>query len=974
MAPGQWDWLIDYLFEPLRGKLLDDVRRFLVDPIEALISPLRSIRDRIVGALYPLGGIGPLLSGMISTAGNTVRHALVTNVVGAIWGIPGTVNAVRGVIQQLPHALLSGMLGPLWNVGGGIQQLPHALLSGMLGPLWNVGGGVQQLPQALLAGMLGPLWNVGGGIRELATTGVGTVSRPLWDITAMINSGQITLAQLPRQLETSLRNLLTDAGELWRHLSTEFWPDLIHALGVVRENAVQDVLPDLERKANELGSRLTAGLESGLTAIQGFVLGPGTITPEMAPAIGTRAFGTAVGLGVSAHLLSSLVELWHPTHVIGLHYLSGFLAQMGSYAPIANAIMGTTIQVGVATPMRFYLNARTRVSIPTPGDLQGMHRKHTLSPAKFGQNMAYWGYSEDWIRDYIEYLPADPRLFDILRMAEAGFPDTTPPSAAIPTLEKMGIRAGGNPDWWLQMKFALAGYNWIDIPMLVDTVHRRETSSERGRLATTASVNFRNGYMTEAQYRQELQASGMTAGQVDWKVRAERLSALKDDINDLVSLFTDRYLKDLLTYDDLLVALVNVGVTPHKTDILANRARIRKLPKPTDPTAKAAEKATREMQVAYSRMYKEQYRNDLISSTEYHSSLRSIGISESVAWATVQLEVARRIGQSDRVAVKAEAKAATRTQAARQRLYREQFRAGLIDHGRYHANLQDAGVSHLEADAIADAEALRLETQARTIAAAAAAAELAKTRAAYSRLYQLQVRAGAITFAVYLHSLIALGVPPGEAQALMEAERTRYDADLAALEAREAATTARAAQRAQERLQRGRYDAGTIDADQYLEQLLAIGIEGALARATVQLAEVQRFGLLERAELKAEEKEALALQRTQAALYTRRFRAGELSNAQYLERLIAVGIPELLAGATVALEAEGRIDEADRVRDQLIVPALKIPWAIYVERLRELLEVGEITMADYTRELIASGLAEDVAALVVAAQQRTRAS
>ena len=194
----------------------------------------------------------------------------------------------------------------------------------------------------------------------------------------------------------------------------------------------------------------------------------------------------------------------------------------------------------------------------------------------------------------------------------------------------------------------------------------------------------------------------------------------------------------------------------------------------------------------------------------------------------------------------------------------------------------------------------------------------------------------------------------------MEAERTRYDADLAALEAREAATTARAAQRAQERLQRGRYDAGTIDADQYLEQLLAIGIEGALARATVQLAEVQRFGLLERAELKAEEKEALALQRTQAALYTRRFRAG--------------GLSELLAGATVALEAEGRIDEADRVRDQLIVPALKIPWAIYVERLRELLEVGEITMADYTRELIASGLAEDVAALVVAAQQRTRAS
>jgi len=966
VAPGTWDWLVDYLLPSLRGLLLDDVRRFIANPIEALLYPLRRIGDRVSGALWPLGGIGPLLSGMISTAGNTIRHALITSVVGAIWGIPGTINAVQDALRRFPGTLLGGMLGPLWNVGGGIQQLPHALLSGMLGPLWNLGGGLQQLPHALLAGMLGPLWNVGGGIQALATTGVSTITRPLWDGVAMINSGQITLAQLPRQLETSLRGLLADIAGSWERLLSRFWVDLTIWAGANVNRLEQEVYPGLERRARGLSDTLMAGLESGLTAIQGFVLGPGTITPEMAPAIGTRAFGTAVGLGVSSHLLSTLVEFWHPTHTIGLHYLSGFLAQMGSYAPIANAIMGTTIQVGVATPMRFYLNARTRVSIPTPGDLQGMHRKHTLSPAKFGQNMAYWGYSEDWIRDYIEYLPADPRLFDILRMAEAGFPDTTPPSAAIPTLEKMGIQAGGNPDWWLQMKFALAGYNWIDIPMLVDTVHRRETSSERGRLATTASVNFRNGYMTEAQYRQELQASGMTAGQIDWKVRAEQLSALRDDINDLEKLFVDRYLKDMLTYDDLLVALVNVGVTPHKSDILANRALIRKLPKVTDPTAKIEEKATREMQVAYSRMYKEQYRNDLISSTEYHSSLRAIGISESVAWATVQLEVARRIGQTDRVAVKAEARAATRTQAAQLRLYREQFRAGLIDHGRYHASLLDAGVSHAEADAIADAEAVRLEAQARTIAAAAAAAELAKTRAAYSRLYQLQVRAGAITFAVYLHSLIALGVPPGEAQALMEAERTRYDADLAALEAREAAATARAAQRAQERLQRERYDAGAIDGDQYLEQLLAIGIEGPLARATVQLAEVQRFGLLERAELKAEEKLALQLQRTQAALYTRRFRAGELSEAQYLERLIAVGIPELLAAATVELEAAGRVDEAGRVRDQLIIPALKIPWAIYVKRLRELLEAGEITMAEYTRELIASGLAEDVAALVVA--------
>jgi len=617
--------------------------------------------------------------------------------------------------------------------------------------------------------------------------------------------------------------------------------------------------------------------------------------------------------------------------------------------------------------MRYYIQARTRVNIPTPGDLQGMHRKHTLSPAQFGKYMAYWGYSEDWIKDYIEYLPADPRLFDILRMAEAGFPVTSPPSAAIPTLEKMGIRAGGNPDWWLQMKFALAGYNWIDIPMLVDTVHRRETNSERNRLVTTASVNFRNGYMSEAQFRQELAAAGKTPDQVDWKVRAERLSALRDDMLDLEKLFVDRYLKDLITYDDLVVAFVNIGVIPRKADILANRARIRKTPKPTDKTDARAEKATREMQVAFSRMYKEQYRNDLITYDEYYSSLRAIRISEAVAWATVELERARRVGQSDRVTIKAEARAATRTQAARQRLFRERFRAGVIDAGFYYDALINAGMVATEARAIVDTEVVRLQAQATAVATAEATAALVKTRAAYQRLYQTQFRAGLITTADYYDDLIVLGIAADLARATVDAEAVRYAAALDALEKREAEATQRAAQRSQAKLQRERYDAGMIDADQYLSGLLEIRVDPALARATVDLAEVARFDLIRRADLKAEEKVALALQREQARLYTRRFRAGEITPAKYLDRLVSIGIPELLAETTVQLELEGRVDEAARVRDQLIIPALKAPWTIYVKRLREMLEAGEITIAEYTRELITSGLAEDVAALVVAA-------
>ncbi len=967
MAGGTWGWLVDLLLDPLRGKLLDDIRRYLVDPITDLLHPLRQIRDRITSALWPLWTIGGIISDMISDAANKIRWGLIVSISGAIWSIPGAISTARAYIQSLPHVIVSGLRGPLWGAIGYIAALPQSLLSGLLGPLWGAVGYIAAIPQSLLSGMLTPLWNLSGGIRELATAGIGTLTRPLWDLLAMINAGIFTIQSLPQLFVTSLSGLLAEVRTWWEQLVADAWASLTDWAASVVDHLESDVYPDLERRAMGLRDQLLAGLESGMNTIQSMVLGQGTITPEMAPQIGGRAFFTAVGLGVSAHFLSSLVEFWHPTHMVGLHYLSGFLAQMGSYAPIANAIMGTTIQVGVATPMRYYLNARTRVSIPTPGDLQGMHRKHTLSPAQFGKNMAYWGYSEEWIKDYIEYLPADPRLFDILRMAEAGFPVTAPPAAAIPTLEKMGIRAGGNPDWWLQMKFALAGYNWIDIPMLVDTVHRRETNSERNRLVTTASVNFRNGYMGEAQFRQELADAGKTTAQVDWKVRAERLSALRDDILDLEKLFVDRYLKDLITYDDLIVAFVNIGIIPHKADILANRARIRKTPKPTDDVAKRAEKATREMQVAFSRMYKEQCRNDLITYDQYYSSLRAIRISEAVAWATVELERARRVGQSDRVAIKAEAQAATRTQAARQRLFRERFRAGVIDAGFYYDALINAGVVQAEARAIVDLEVVRIQSHAATIATAEATAALVKTRAAYQRLYQTQFRAGLITTADYYDDLIVLGIAADLARATVDAEAVRYNAALDALEGREAEATQRAAQRAQSRLLRERYDAGLIDADQYLTGLLEIRVDPELARATVDLAEVARFDLIARAELKLEEKEALALQREQARLYTRRFHAGEITPAQLLDRLISIGIPGLLAQTTVQLELEGRVDEAGRVRDQLIIPALKAPWTIYVKRLKELLVAGEITIAGYTRELITSGLAEDVAALVVAA-------
>ena len=918
---AQWDWLIDYLVTPLRDLLWGEIGPALTGPLDALLHPFWGVRD----------------------AGMEIRDKL-TNIPGLITGaLLHPLFGVRDKIANAPGLITGALVQPLFGMRDKLANIPGLMTGALVHPLFGMRDKIANIPGLITGALVHPLF----GMRDK----LGSLIPLLQAIPAALIAAGTSYAMLDRGAREEAQNRLVE-----QVLGLGDW---------ALDQAGKKLAGPIPGALQSFGGMITGLLEQGLSGVQNLVLGQGQITPERANEIAVRAFLTTSGLGATAHLIATLVELIHPMRYIGLHYLSGFVAELGGFSAVSSAIMGTMMRVGVGQPMQHYLWARTRPSLPTSADLQAMVRKHNITPAEFGEGMAYWGYDPDWIARYLEYLPADPRLFEILRLAETGIPDTEPPAAAIPLLQRIGIQYAGNRDWWLEMKMALAGYNWIDIPKLVQTIRYRMTNSERTRLISAASVNFRNGYMTESDFRAELSAAGKAPEQIEWKVRAERLSALRDDINDLVHLYTDQFLKDILTEGDLRVALVNVGVTPRKSDILAARAAIRKMPKPTDPTKAAEEKALRAFQTKASQLYKEQYKANLITAEEYRQSLRSIGIRDNVAWVTVEIEATKKVAQTRKVAIKEEARAETRVQRARERLYREQFRTGQIDSDLYYYRLVEAGTLPDEARATVALEATRRDAELRELRDAEATAAALRTRSAYERLARARYRTGMIGAPEYQSLLESVGVPPREAAAIVATEVTRSLAELEEAEARVAEQTARAARRLQETLARERFRSGEIGEDRYLNELLEAGTSPALARATVELETWKLYDLARRAELKAEEKEALALQRRQADLLIRRYHAGNITAATLLDNLVAIGVPELIATATVELEVQERFEDAARVLSQLIVPAIKAPWEIYVKELKSDLAAGEITAAQYLDELIGSGLAEHVARLII---------
>ncbi len=144
------------------------------------------------------------------------------------------------------------------------------------------------------------------------------------------------------------------------------------------------------------------------------------ITPEKAPEVAATLFADAMIAGVAAHMASVTAESNVYLKNMGMGYLAGFLADMGSFSRIAGATLGVAISLGVAQPFRYNINQQLRPRLPDARQLTELLSEYYIDSATFEHYMQYEGFSNEWIARLEQLAGAPLRYGQLAAMARTG--------------------------------------------------------------------------------------------------------------------------------------------------------------------------------------------------------------------------------------------------------------------------------------------------------------------------------------------------------------------------------------------------------------------------------------------------------------------------------------------------------------------------------------------------------------------------
>jgi hypothetical protein len=223
----------------------------------------------------------------------------------------------------------------------------------------------------------------------------------------------------------------------------------------------------------------------------------------------------------------------------------------------------------ITQPVKYSINELTQPFLPTPGELSGLARKYEITKEKYETAMRMQGIQEDYVQALYSGFWADPRLFEILRLMEVELPPVTPDPEAKKWLEKGPLKGYVGPDWWLAMKFGKAGYDMIDIPVLIKVVRARNLMKELGDIRTLNRNIYKDGGMTRAEYEKTLESRGISKTE-----SKEVIDAIDREIQADINVEYRRadekkYLYGRIDLEQLKIDLVTHGLTKARAEARA---------------------------------------------------------------------------------------------------------------------------------------------------------------------------------------------------------------------------------------------------------------------------------------------------------------------------------------------------------------------------------------------------------------------
>ncbi|MBA7621660.1 hypothetical protein ES703_29026 [subsurface metagenome] len=399
---------------------------------------------------------------------------------------------------------------------------------------------------------------------------------------------------------------------------------------------LNEVVPGFIEKISDLGENTKKGI---IEYIHSFA----PITPDRVPHVALWTLTAATGFGMLAHGVSLACETVQPLKHMGVHYLAGFLGDMGGFSVISAAVMGTLVYTALRLPYSYYVNSIFRPTIPDAMLLNMMRAKREITVSEYYQYMQYHGYSDKLIEQQLRYLWMDPRLFEVIRIAEITSPPPEVPEDAYTWLKMAGLEKYARDDeykedWWYFIKFAKAGYDPIDLPVLANASRFAVKRREQTMFMMRVREQYRDGMLTDEQAWADLKKAELKDDVAQFRMDAMIKEKKHRTSTTLKTSIIQRYRDDMIGDDDLTSELESVKYTPERAKAILVSERLRKGYKSQITLRKESEKVEKEYYKTLQRLYKENFRKGLIDAEALEANLIASLMDPRLASVVVDLE------------------------------------------------------------------------------------------------------------------------------------------------------------------------------------------------------------------------------------------------------------------------------------------------------------------------------------------------
>lgn len=429
----------------------------------------------------------------------------------------------------------------------------------------------------------------------------------------------------------------------YREILVSLWQWLLEKLKELIDLVVDFVGPVLQKgwdllqaKYQEYGRAL---LDGAFKAFEGH----SPITPEDAVGIATNLYNYSMNTGLTASWASYGIEILHPLKQIGFQQVAGMIGQFAGFGRVSAAALGPLYNGVLGRVMTYAVQNRFRPQIPDERLLIEFASKREIDTEEFRKNMAYQGFSDYWSDIVYRWQWKDPRMFEIIRLADVGLEQGSPPASEMGWLTRFGVTGDKLRDWWLYRKFMRAGYEDCDLPVMVNFIHRREVAFALTYVRTAIRRNYRWGYLSDDELKQWMARLQLPEQAREWIFWAGELDREYFYRQDLQNYYVKAFRNDLIDSDELLVSLLAMNLPARDASLLVRTERIAKRPKAQAPVSSEQKAAAAKLQAEYIKLYREQFKKDLITEAQYLQSLLSIGLDPELAEVTVELDATKRV-------------------------------------------------------------------------------------------------------------------------------------------------------------------------------------------------------------------------------------------------------------------------------------------------------------------------------------------